>query len=159
MNKGRIGILLATALCGGCYSFQPVEWTEVAPPMQVRARVSLAQAERLETLLPVDGRLVEGEVVGREPDELLLRVPTSTLAGGAMSRVLYQQIVLPRDGVLEVELKEIDGMRTGAAVAVGGLVAGTVMWAIIAGRSGGSTSGDPPGTVESVIPALLSIFR
>ena len=128
----RSAVLLLPALAA-CYTYRgaTIESARVGEP--VRARISGAEAERVAEILGRDDRYLEGELLERTDSTVLIAVPSTTGAeGGAITRA-YQRIQVPRTGVQEVELRELDRVKTtGAVLAVTAGVAAAVTGAMAA---------------------------
>lgn len=96
----------------------------------------------------ITGELVEGggEIV------VSVRIPS---AGSAVSRDLRQRVVLSRDEVSGISVRELDRVRTAAFAVSAVAVATTAVIAALSGPSGGSREDPgPPETEEgAVLPA------
>jgi hypothetical protein len=149
-------ILLAPAMLAGCYSYSTIEPAAVTPGMNVRARVSSTTAERIGPSLGMsDARLLSGEVVESQPGALTLKVPSVPVGTPGAAEGLYQQIVINRQDVLEVESRKLDVTRT--RIVIGGVVvaAGAIFaTATLHGRA----TGDGP-TTEGPSTFNIGIFR
>jgi len=137
-----VGALLAPAALAGCYSYSVIDAAGAKPGMEVRARVSMATASQIGPSLGVsDARLISGAVVNNQSDALTLKVPT--VAPGTMGQQegLFQQILINRSDVLELESKQLDRTKTrwmvGAAVVGAAVVMATI---IKSGRSSGDNA-------------------
>lgn len=143
----RIALLLAPAVLAGCYTYSPIEVAAVTPGMEVRARVSAVTAAQLGPSLGMgDARLLTGSVVDKQDEGLTLKVP-SVPAGtaGAPPEGLFQQILITRAQLLELESKQLDNTRTRIAVAAGVVGVTAVAVAILRGHgSGESAVVEPP---------------
>lgn len=118
-------LLLATVLAtAGCQTFQPISYDQVAPGERVRARVNSAWADSLDALLQRDGRVVEGTVVDKPGGSLLLEVPVQNELRGMEFQTLSQRVLIPREGFVELELRELDRGRTVGVVALAGAAVG-----------------------------------
>jgi len=149
-------LLIATlpVLIAGCFHYTPVHLDELAPSQEVRARVSLEQAERLgelELTRATNPRIVEGRVAELLSETLLLDVSRANTDGGTRTRALSQRIDLPLHSILEVETKSLSGWRTTLFVTGGAAVAAVALsaWVI---RTGGEARTDLPPSDESVNP-------
>jgi hypothetical protein len=152
----RLVHLLALGAAGaaaGCFSYVPVNPSEVSPGQEVRLRLTAEEAARYPDLRLRDARLMEGTLVETTDGELV--VAASIAAGDPTrgTRVLVQQVSVPRSGILEVELREIDKVRTGLLV-VGG---GAIITAVII--KGGSAFGGRDGPDGEVIEARIPLVR
>ncbi|MBX6362773.1 MAG: hypothetical protein IRZ00_02795 [Gemmatimonadetes bacterium] len=131
----RIALLPLPLL--GCYTYAPTEIGSVAAGAPVRARVSGAGAEQIATVVPLNGRVVNGEFVESDSASVLLQVPSARRDGVPGLQMLYQRVRVPRADVLELEYRRLDPVRTGL-VAVGA----TAVAAFLASRV---LQGNEPG--------------
>lgn len=150
------GLMLLLAGCYG-YNGATVETVRVGEP--VRARVSGAQAERLEPVLGNTGRVLEGELIDKGDSALTIAVatPMSSEGGTTQSRA-YQRIEIPRSDLQEIEVRHLDRTRTSLAVA--GVAAGAaaafaaVSQVVQLGQGSGRSN-----TNKSRVPLPLPLFR
>lgn len=146
-------------LGSGCYSYSGAAMETVRVGQPVRARISGAQAERLEPVLGNVGRLVEGQLLEKGDSALTIAVatPVSTEGSVTLSRA-YQRIVIQRGDLQELEVRHLDRGRTslallGAAVGVAAAAA-TVSQVIQLGESGSRSN-----TNKSRAPLPIPIFQ
>ena len=153
MRPVHLLALGAAGAAAGCFSYVPVNPSEVSPGQEVRLRLTAEEAARYPDLRLRDARLMEGTLVETTDGELV--VAASIAAGDPTrgTRVLVQQVSVPRSGILEVELREIDKVRTGLLV-VGG---GAIITAVII--KGGSAFGGRDGPDGEVIEARIPLVR
>jgi hypothetical protein len=139
-------LLLVPALSAGCYTYAPIELAAVTPGMEVRARVSAATAAQLGPSLSMsDARLLTGAVVDTQSDGLTLKVPSARMGiVGATQDELFQQILITRSDLLELESKRLDNGRTRLAVAAGVVGAAALTAGILHGRSSGAPAVTEP---------------
>jgi hypothetical protein len=153
-GRGRwwMGLLVGPVV-GGCYHYTPIQLEEVRPTQEVRARVSLEQAERLEEILPPgrDPRILEGRVVGLQSQALLLDVAVASAVQGVRVESFRQRVDLPLSQLLEVERKELDRWRTGLLLAGAAVVLGSILFVTVI-DPGGDRSPTDPGAPENRIP-------
>jgi hypothetical protein len=138
-SKLRFPLLLALLLLQGCYSYTVHPAESVVPGMEVRARISAAQAEEWREVLGREDRVLVGELVEATPDRFLLEVPGATAAQGTAMRRLNQRLSLPMREVIELEVRRLDRWRTAGIVALGVGVAG-----FLVAQAFGSDDGAPP---------------
>jgi hypothetical protein len=139
----RRTVLFALPFITACYTYAPIESSNLQPGTNIRARVSATTAEQIEPLLGVqDARLLRGVLIATSPDTMIVQVPTTvrTTVGTSM-HTLHQRVSIPRAGILELEESRLDRTRT-AAIAVAGVAAVAIVVAKVSinGRGGG-----PPG--------------
>lgn len=137
----------------GCHSYRLAEPGEVVPGTEVRIRVTPEEAGRLseQALLrerAITGKLVEGADNGGYL--LQVRVPNT-------SERIYQRLAIPEDEVLEMEIQEVDALKTGLMV---GAIAVAVGFAAAAAFTGGDkgTAEEPPGPDNARIPLVQLRF-
>ncbi len=144
----------------GCYSYQAIDLEEVRADMQVRARVTPAQAEELAPVLPGEDRLIEGTVIDNGSYELQLLVPVTSATHRGRTETLSQRLSIPYAGIAEVELRELDRWKTGVVGTVGALVVGFVLYETLSkGSSGETPGGGGPGPEDARIPVRMPVIR
>lgn len=153
-----IGMTLCLA-AGGCYSYRPIDVSDVRSEMEVRARLSTSQAEELSEALPLEDRLLEGTVVDNSSMELTLLVPVAHTSRSGRVETLSQRLGIPWSGILEVELKQLDRWRTGILSATGALFVGFVLYKTLGEGSSSETPGGGPGPQEALIPIRPPVGR
>ena len=143
--KGVCALLGATLL-SACYTYQPVEIADLTPELEVRTRVSGAEADRLSEFLGTNERVFDGTVEEVNASNLLLRVPVvSSIERGPRGGGLNQRIEVTRSGVVEVEVKELDRQRTGiVAGALTVIVGALVIRQLNQDQGGGDVNPPPP---------------
>lgn len=132
-RTGRLLALVPVLALQACYTHTVVQPGQVAPGSSVQARISAAEAERLGPALGAESRLLRGEVVDVETEGVMLEVGRRASSG----QWLTQRVTIPRSELLEMEIRELDRVRTY------GLIAGVVVLGGIAGYTQfeGSSSG------------------
>jgi hypothetical protein len=158
---------VAFAIClgaaGGCYRYQPVTVSELAPDMSVRMELSAVAVDRLRagpdslTRL-LNGFNVSGTVSRLASDTLLLAVPTSYMEANVRLKTQLHNLPLLRSDVQRVQSRRLDRARTTwTGVALGVAIAAST--AYVLDRGGRSTGGNPkPGDPpEMLIP--VGLFR
>jgi hypothetical protein len=156
MRRTIATLLLPAWLLAGCYHYTPAEVGDARPGSSVRLRVTDVQASRFAELMPVPTRTFEGRVVDASPDSLMLEVPISTDVRGVRIETIHQRMDFPRAGVLDTELRTLDGTRTallgaGAVALIGIALANTLVNAFR------SDSPQPGEGNELVVPVFLRI--
>ena len=92
-----------------------------------------------------DARLLSGPVVNNEADGLTIRVPTVPVGTIGAQDGLFQQVLISRRDVLELESRQLDRTRTG--IVIGAVLAGATVIAVssLHGRSTGDAAvSEPP---------------
>jgi hypothetical protein len=127
MNRAA-SLLLILPFCTACYTYAPVEISNVTPGSMVRARIAADQMARVEPLVGRQIRVLDGVLVDASVDTLLIEVPaaTRTITGGGI-QVLAQRLSIPRTGVTEVELKRLSRGRTFGLIAIGTAAIGYII--------------------------------
>lgn len=136
-----------------CYSYAPIQPSEVSPGMGLRARVSASAGERIAPLLgSTQARLLDGTVIEAGRDTMILEVPTTVRAEiGPSVQTLRQRVSLARGDVLEMESRKLDNLRT--RLLVGGIAAVVVSSAVRALRGEPGKDKLPgDGSTEMLIP-------
>ena len=152
----RFVLLLGAA---GCYSYSltPVDRLSVGEP--VRARITGAEAERLEPILGSSGREVEGPLLEMQDSGIVVAVSSTVSTEGGMSATrAYQRISIPRSELEEVQVRHLDGFRTGVLVA-GGAVGVAAIFAAASGAISLGTGQGKGNSNKSREPSPLPILR
>jgi len=149
-------LLLGLPLCSACYTYAPAELTTIPDGTLVRARISGEQADRVQPLIGRDLRVLEGVLLSRSADSVLLQVPSAArpVTGGGVE-VLHQRLSFPLRGVNEVELKKLNRTRTALFIAGGTAVLGYILLDALnigPGKEGPPGNGENP---ELRIPLLI----
>ena len=150
----RLALLLALAAGSGCYSYRVTTLEELEAGAPVRVRVTPEEAERIAELRMSEERVVPGTVLRRADGALLLETPVIGSNGRQATGMLTQRIEIPDDAIREVELRQLDRLRTGALI---GAVAGAVGYVLVSQLDGGRADDDSPpgGNPERVRPPGL----
>lgn len=153
--RSSLVLLLAVTLTGsGCYKYIPSSAMEVTPGQAVRVRLSAAEAARYQDLRLADPRLLDGTVVDRTAGELVVEATVGANDPTRGTRALVQQVSVPLEGVLGVDLKELDKVKTGLVVGGGGAV---LLAAILA--AGDALGGDDAGGTDVPEARRVPLFR
>lgn len=140
-----------------CYTYTPVDVADVAPPMSIRAELTPAERDRLVDVLPGNDRTLDGLVVENGGHELLLEVEAVSSQRGTRLETLHQRVRVDRAGIVQVEAKEKDNLKTYGLTAA--IVAGAVAVIVVALEAG--RAGEPgdlgPGTPQDAVVRLLRI--
>ena len=116
MTPMRSGLTLATlaVLVGGCYSYRVVPVEQAPVGETVRARVSPTEAARLRDVIGREDRLLEGQLLETADTSILVAVRTPS---DATVRT-HQRVALPRSGLVELEVRRFDRLKTAGIAAV-----------------------------------------
>jgi len=140
-----LGLCALLPLLGGCYRYAPARLQDVRPGANVRAHISAVEADRIAPAVSVDGaRRVHAVLLQADTAGVLLEVPSAqrTRNGGGIE-VLSQQVRLPTEGVVQVELRQLDRVRTGITAAAGVALIAVVVEAVVSRSARGG-----PGEFE-----------
>ena len=149
---------VALILCStGCHSYQPLQLEELQPQMQVRARLTSAQAQELTDYMRGEERLIQATVLEAREESLLLLVPVARVNRGSGIETLSQRLNVPHAGLLEIELKEVDRLKSAALSAAGAALIGVILFRSLRGGSSGETGGGPGGPDDTLIPFRIPI--
>src|SRR4051812_12235874 len=157
----RAALAVCFGAAGGCYRYQPVEVSALAPDMSVRMELSAVAVDRLRTGPDslhrlIDGFNVSGTVARLESDTVLLAVPTSYMEANVRLKTEMHNLPLLRSDVQRVQSRRLDRTRTTwMSVALGVLAVSSAAYVLNKGgkSTGGSPKpGDPP---EMLVPAAL----
>ena len=144
-----LGFLLVAL--SGCYTYTTLPPSGPKIGEQVRVRISGAEAERLESVVGVRNRAVEGELVGQADSSLALALPLSGgSAEGTFSQQAQQRIVIPRAEVQGVEVRRLDKLRT--SVLIGTAVVAVAAVAVAKGTTLLGSNGPGSGPNENRVP-------
>lgn len=141
-----------------CYSYTAASPAGARVGERVRARVSAAEADRLEPTLGQSGRTIEGDLLEQADSSIALGVALPyQLDATTMASRAQQRVVIPRAELQELELRRLDKLRTSLLVGVG--VAGVVAIAASKGSSlfGGSGAGGSPN--ERRVPVMMPVLK
>jgi hypothetical protein len=100
---------------------------------------------------PTGGSFLTGRIVGFAADSVVLRVPVTRGASGFGTAELRQDLYIPRSGIMDVERREVSGVRTGLAVA-GAAGAGAALLVLIIKAYGSPSDGPGEGPDQMRIP-------
>ncbi|MGH7466628.1 MAG: hypothetical protein ACRENP_01445 [Longimicrobiales bacterium] len=152
----RALLLCSLLAITACYSYRPAELATVPAGTSVRARISAAEAERVESLLGrSDARVLEGVLVQADGESFLIQVPTTArqAPGGGME-VLHQRLSVPRAGLVELELKQLNRPRTYGLVGFGVAAAAYLALQALNGDNGRDGPPNGGGDPEFRIPLV-----
>lgn len=122
-----VGVLLAALPGLACYRYVPTSVETVAPGSDVRAMVSVDAQRALRDQLGRALDELDGTVVARDGDRLLISVGLTDPIATRPTEVLYQRVEIPARDVISLSLKRLHvaktsgliGVLLGAAVFVG----------------------------------------
>jgi hypothetical protein len=149
-------IFVLAAAMAGCYHYVPVDAADAVAGHTVRLRVDEAQARRFSSVVPVEGRTVQGKLIERSTDSLLLEVPIQTQLQGNRVETISQRIDLPNSSITNFELRQLDRGKTALVSVGGGAIIGAVVASTLSGAFRADREPDDGGT-EIVVPLFLRI--
>lgn len=150
-----VGALLAPAALAGCYTYSVIDVAGAKPGTEVRARVSMAAATQLGSSLGMgDGRVLSGAVVDNQQEGLTIKVPTVPAGTIGAQEGLFQQILISRTDLLELESKQLDRGKT--RLVTGAVIVGAAAVTLAVIRGGRSTG--EPAVTEPPANFSLGLF-
>ncbi len=150
--RAVLGSLFSAGLLSACYTYRPVEIADLAPQLEVRARVTGAESDRLSEILGSDDRVIEGTIEEIDANNLLLLVPVVSAFDRTRGGALSQRINVARSGVVEVELKQLDRARTGVMFgAITAVIGALVLRQLNQDQGGGDNPVPPPPPEDGVL--------
>lgn len=156
MRFQRILLVAAVLATQGCYSYVPTRLESIQPGESVRLRLSPEEAERLEAIRLTDVRLMDAVFLRSDPDEVLVETTVGRLDPQRGTRPLVQRVNIALGQIIEVESRQRDNLKTGAAVGAVGIGVGIGIAAALKGGFGGN-SNEGEGPAEA--PRLPIVLR
>ena len=145
-TRPGVAAVLAAVVTGGCYAYVPVSPGDgLAPGQDVRVRVSEDVLRQYGTALPGARPVLEGRVLERPDEGLVLSVAVADRREGFYRERLRQRLLIENGDVQAVERRELERNKTWTLVALGAVAAGAVVAGLLSGDSGGPTFELPPG--------------
>jgi hypothetical protein len=157
MRADRLAVALAALvafapLVAGCYRYVPAGNADLQPDNEVRVRVNEAEARRLAVAIEPGTRVLEGRVVEHQQDSVLLLVNVYSELQGARVVTLNQRLNVARPGIVDVELRQLDGTKTAIVAVAGVALVGTVIGAIATGGFDSGNDDGGPGPRDLLVP-------
>lgn len=143
----RVATVGIAVLAFGCYEYVPTTMEAVPEGARIRA-VLTADGRRLlnqRFQFRNEDETIEGELVDRTGGQVRLFVSSVPLGEAYGGRPLYQQVELPEQDIVRVELRRLDLSRTGLLV---GGVAALATAVTVRVLTGGEPGRPPRGGVE-----------
>ena len=125
---------------------------ELTPGQTVRARITGEFSDSLSPILLRDVRDFEGVVVENAGSSILIEIPVEEAYAGLRLQTLSQRVEIPDAVFQDVEIKELDGVRTYGAVALVVAAVGGFILTQFNKQSGGASGGGPGGPEDSILP-------
>ena len=129
MRATRFVALAAVLAASGCFAYVPSSPQELVPGEAVRLRLSAQEAMRYADLRLADPRSLEGTFLERSGEELMVEATVAASDRERGSQFLVQRVTVSLTGILDVEKKKLNTLRTslvvgGGAVAVAAFIVG-----------------------------------
>jgi hypothetical protein len=106
----------------------PAEPATVAPGEDLRVHLAReALAADLAGIAGTPSPIVDGRLMRRDANELVLRVPAAMQSTGILTRTLGQDVAIPASRVVMFERRELNRARTGLASVGGAAVLAAVL--------------------------------
>ncbi len=147
MRPTRFLVLSAALAASGCFAYLPSSPQELAPGEGVRLRLSAEEAMKYADLRLADPRSLEGKFVDRSDSELMVEATVGTSDRARGTQLLVQRVTVPLTGIVDVEKKRLDTLRTGLLAGGGAAVVAAVMFRNALGY--GSEGERPPDNPEA----------
>lgn len=149
--------LMCVATSLGCYTYTPATLDAVPTGEKVRALLSSEAEAELRSRVGMASGLVEGELLEKNEDSVLLSVRAAERSRTPGTQSLYQRIDVARPDVLRVDVRQLDVPRT--VVVAGGLTGAAVVALVLAIGEGKAGRPEPPngGPVDSRQRFLLGL--
>jgi len=157
MRGHRVLLAVGLIATAGCYSYVPTRLEMIEPGQDVRVRLSPEEADRLVEMRRSDSRTMVGTVVSASQSEVTMNTQVSRLDPMAGTRALMQTLDVPSTGIVEVELRELDNLKTAAGIGLLAVGVGVGLAAALGGDASGGDPPVPPGPEESWIPFFLRV--
>lgn len=154
-GRRAIALALTIAFLSGCFSYVPTQLGAVQEGAVVRVHLSPAAQVQLTQRV---GRRIEdsldGTLTGRQPSQLMLKVPIAAQQEGFFRGEIAQDIQIAEPDVLGIDVRRFSHAKT--ALLVGGAAAGAgALIAFIVSNSKGGSVG-PGGGIEEIRIPLAS---
>ena len=158
----RMLSMCATALSLGCFAYVPADLETVPVGSRVRAMLSSEGQADLRDRTALDLQVINGTLVEKTQDRVLLAVPSATATSDAgFLTTLHQRIDVPRQHIARVDRRELHELKTGVLIgAVAGAVTTVAILALRGGEPGTLTvpPNEPPESVRGWLRGV-SVFR
>ncbi len=152
-----LALCAAAALLLGCYKYVPATLSTVPTGSNIRAVLSTEAQADLRSRVGMDVDLLEGKLLESNDDEVWVSV-RSVAASGMLdgTQPLYQRIDVPRQGVVRVDVRRLDRLRTYTLI---GVAAGAAVFVAAQAFGEGGPGPEPPngGPSDRVQGVLLRL--
>ena len=122
----------------GCFSYLPVtSVSDVEPGYSVRARISPTASAQIAPLLGAsDARRLDGTLIAQSADTLIVEVPIVMQDAREFGHTPNQRVSIARRDLLELEVRRLDRLRTGAIAGGAAVVIGGILVSALKGDPG-----------------------
>ena len=121
----RTALLTLLAALPACYNYRVVPMEQVPVGASVRARISATEAEKLGELIGSDERVLEGSLLEKPDSGMLIAVSSVVGVGSGTVQRAQQRVAIPRGGLLEVEIRQLNRWKT---IGVSALAVGVITY-------------------------------
>jgi len=153
------GLVLMASLVAsvGCYEYVPTNFEAVPAGDRVRALLSTEAQQEVQQRTGTHYNVLEGRVLEKTGDQMLVSVATVKVAGEYGSQSLYQRIDVDREEVVRVDVRQMDKFKTyGLAGLTAVAIAFIVQRAFAEGEPGSPVGNPPPGN-DNLRGALFQV--
>jgi len=153
-----VPLACAVIMAAGCYRYAPIPFDAVTPGMEIRATLTGNKARELEPLLGAPQPRLQGEVLHRSGETLLLGVPQFQASHQGISGDRLRQWHWFEDAdLLHIDIRFVDRRRTGALVGLTGAVVGYALYRVLGG--GAVDTDDSSGPINGEITPFRVMVR
>lgn len=145
----------AATLVLGCYKYVPTTLSAVPDGANIRAVLSTDAQQDLRSRAGMNVELLEGKLLERNGEQVMISVrsvgASSTFDG---NHTLYQVIDVPSQGVVRVDVRQVDRFRTYGLIGVAAGAAAFMVAQAFGGGEPGSPeppNGEPPERIQGVL--------
>jgi hypothetical protein len=142
-------------LLSACYTYMPAQIETVPAGQEVRATLTRQGRIDLPESFELDDPFVSGKVVRRESDQLFLSIPVARQQQGFHVSQITQEVGIRTGDIADLQVRKLDGVKTGLFVLGSAAAAVGVVYAIIEASSRSNQNGSPP--LEEFRIPLISI--
>jgi hypothetical protein len=142
-SVAQYAVVLAFVTQAACFKYVPVELSAVPPGKDVRVYVTREAMAELGDAADPSAPILNGTLVRREPDRLVMRVPVTSRQVGFFTEQIGQEVSVRTNQIVQFEERRLDRVGTGLLVAGTAVAAAGVIFLIIE-ASGGTDPVEPP---------------
>ena len=142
-------------LLAGCFTYIPAPIESAPTTEDVRVHLTRVALAQVPEDFPTGDTYLTGRIVSVAADSVVLRVPVARRSATPGVPELRQDVHIPRGGIVEIERREVNGLRTGLTVAAAAGAATALVLLII--EASGVGDPDPGDLPEQMRFPLLSV--